>query len=266
MKRIKVGVVGCGAIGSSLAKFIEELDKKKIVLYGICDLDKRKIERLISQLKRRPKIFDLEKIIKSCDLIIEAASIEVAKELIEKDFKFRKDLFILSTGVFVKYPELLEKIKKKKINLYIPSGAIAGVDALSAVKYSRIKKIVLVTSKSALSLKDAPFFKNKKISLHKKRILFKGKLEEAIKYFPQNINVSSTIFLASLFKDIKVIIKLDPKLKYNVHQLEITSDKAKINILIENIPSKINPKTSYLAILSSQALLEKIISTVKVGS
>jgi len=152
MKRIKAGIIGCGAIGSSLAKFIEKLDEKKITLYGICDLDEKKVEKLISQLKKKPKVFNLEKIIKTCDLIIEAANIETAKELIEKDFKFKKDLFILSSGVFIKYPQVLEKIKKEKINLYIPSGAIVGIDGLLAVRYSRIKKIVLVTSKSVLSV------------------------------------------------------------------------------------------------------------------
>jgi len=266
MRKIKVGIVGCGAIGSNLAKFIEKLNKKRVVFYSICDLDKRKIKRLLPQLEGKPKIFDLEKTVKTCDLVIEAANINTAKEIINKALKFRKDLFILSTGVFIKYPHLLRKIEEKKINLYIPSGAIAGADGLSAVKYARIKRITLITSKSVDSLKEAPFFKDKKISLNKKRILFKGKLKEAIKYFPQNINVSSTIFLASCFKNVEVVIKLDPKLKYNVHKIEIISDKAKINISVENTPSKINPKTSYLAILSSQALLEKIISQIKIGS
>lgn len=94
----------------------------------------------------------------------------------------------------------------------------------------------------------------------------KNATQEAIKYFPKNINVAVTVFLASAFKKVEVCIKADPALKRNVHSISVDAAEAKLNIRIENIPSTTNPKTSALAILSTQQLLNKIFSPLKIGS
>ena len=96
--------------------------------------------------------------------------------------------------------------------------------------------------------------------------MFKGGVSEAIKYFPQNINVAAILLLASSFKGVEVVIKADPKVKRNIHRIEINTEEAKISISVENVPSKVNPKTSTLAILSTQCLLKKIFSSFKIGS
>jgi aspartate dehydrogenase len=54
--------------------------------------------------------------------------------------------------------------------------------------------------------------------------------------------------------------------KRNTHRIEIDTGEARISINIENVPSKTNPKTSALAIHSTQYLLKKIFSSFKIGS
>ena len=50
---MKIGVIGCGAIGSVLCKFIDrELPDK---LIGICDIDKDKARKLSRKLKTKVK-------------------------------------------------------------------------------------------------------------------------------------------------------------------------------------------------------------------
>jgi aspartate dehydrogenase len=127
----------------------------------------------------------------------------------------------------------------------------------------------LTTSKPPQSLKGGTFLDSGKVNIEriqKPKVLFKGGIKKAIQYFPRNINVAATIFLASQFQDIEVVIKVDPALRRNTHSIEAISEEASIKIEVENIPSQLNPKTSYLAILSTQALLEKITSNIKIGT
>jgi aspartate dehydrogenase len=100
----------------------------------------------------------------------------------------------------------------------------------------------------------------------KERCVFEGSVQEAVKYFPKNINVAATLMLASAFKNVKVYIKANPHLKRNTHRIQIEADEARVNITVENVPSRLNPKTSALAILSTQCLLKKIFSPLKIGS
>jgi aspartate dehydrogenase len=104
------------------------------------------------------------------------------------------------------------------------------------------------------------------LKLKKEKIVFKGDIKTAIAAFPQNINVAATIFLATKFRNIEVIIKANPYLKRNTHRIEVEAKEAKITLQVENTPSIENPKTSSLAIISTQALLDKITSHIKVGS
>lgn len=269
-KEVKIGIIGCGAIGGNLAKYIDLALKGRMRLSGIYDIDERKIESVLNILKIKPKMSSFSGVIKEADLIIEAASIEAAKKLIPEVFSGNKSLIILSVGVFIRYPAILNSmIDNYKGNIYIPSGAICGIDGLNSLRQGKIKRLILTTSKPPKSLSGVGFLQKRKIdifSLKKETLIFKGNMKEAIKAFPQNINVAATIFLATGFKNIEVLIKVDPELERNTHRIEVEAEEARIKLQIENVPSENNPKTSYLAILSTQALLDKLSSRIVVGS
>jgi len=267
--KIKIGIVGCGAIGSNIAKFIDKELKDKVILYALCDLDIKKTKNLIKKLSSNTKILDIDSLIKESQLIIETASIDAANYIINKAVKSKKDLIILSVGVFVKYPEILKTVMNSNLNLCIPSGAICGVDGLGALSLGEIKNITITTSKPIKGFSGSNYLKEKNIdidNIKEEKIIFKGDVKDAIRFFPQNINVAATLLLASNFKDIKVCIKLNPNINRNIHHIEIDAKEAKISIDVKNIPSEDNPKTSSLAILSTKYLLKKMFSSFRVGS
>ena len=268
-KKAKIGIVGCGAIGADVAVFIDKSLKKSAQLVGLADSDKKRAKGLQKKLGSKPQIYDLDSLVKRSDLVIEAASVEAAKVILKKALLYKKDVLILSVGAFVSAVDVFKEAQKKNINIYVPSGAICGIDGLGALRLGNIRKISLTTSKPPKGLKGADFLKKKRINLEnliEETVIFKGGVKEAIKYFPKNINVAATLLLASNSKDVGVCIKTDPKLKRNTHIIEVVADEAKIKISVENVPSKSNPKTSALAILSTKALLERIFSPFKVGS
>ena len=59
MKKLKIGIIGCGTIGSKLALVIDKELKGKAVLVGLCDVDTAKIDKLRSNLKSSPATLNL---------------------------------------------------------------------------------------------------------------------------------------------------------------------------------------------------------------
>jgi len=268
-KRVKIGIVGCGAIGGGAASYIDKKLSSSAFVYALADKDTKAARNLQKRLGSAPKIYDIVTLIKKVDLVIETASDAAASFLLKKVITHHKDLMILSVGALINKVFLLKEAVKREINIYVPSGAVSGIDGIGALSMGNIKRVSLTTSKPPRGLIGVDYLKKKRIdltNLKKEKIVFRGGVKEAIKHFPKNINVAVAISLASAFKKVEVCIKADPKLKRNVHHIVVDSEEAKLSIRVESTPSKTNPKTSALAILSTQQLLRKIFSPLKIGS
>ncbi|OGW81172.1 MAG: hypothetical protein A3G33_10275 [Omnitrophica bacterium RIFCSPLOWO2_12_FULL_44_17] len=212
----------------------------------------------------------VKELVEKSDFIIEAACPDVAKAIIPKILQCHKQALILSVGGVIQIKNLERLLQKSRGCIYIPSGAIAGVDALLACKGASIKRVRITTRKPVRSLLGAPFMKKAKNELNKIRkttLIFEGTAEQAVRYFPQNINVAATLSLAGVgSKRTLVRIYTSPTYRFNSHEIEIEGDFGRIHSKVTNIPSEENPKTSALAIGSAIATLGKIFSRLKVGT
>jgi aspartate dehydrogenase len=267
--KTKIGIIGCGAIGRGVARYVDAKLKPWASVRAICDVDLSAAKKLQKSLRSKPAIMSSEELVTKVDLVLEAASVEVARDVLKKIIFFKKDVIILSMGALLGEKALLEKARKNNINIYLPSGAIVGVDALGALSMGHIEKITLTTSKPPKGLLGADYFKNSGIDiagLKKERCVFKGTVKDAIKHFPKNINVAVTLLIASGFSNVAVMIMANPALCRNKHLIEIVAKEATVRVEIENVPSALNPKTSALTILSTQYLLKKLFSPLKTGS
>ena len=264
----KVGLVGCGAIGEGVARFIDKKLKDTACFYAISDLDFDRANKLQKKLTSKPKVIDVDKLIDQVDLVVEAASVEAARYILKRAVKKKKDVVVLSVGALIEEPQVIKEAEKRDVIIHIPSGAIAGSDGLGSLSLGNIKRISLTTFKPPQGLIGADYLKKKRIDINKikkETVIFQGSVKQAIKYFPKNINVAATLFLAASQGDVRVCIKTDPRLKRNIHRIDIDANEAKVSVEVENVPSKLNPKTSALAILSTQYVLKKIFSSLKVG-
>ena len=91
---MNVGLVGCGAIGSTLATAITEGKAGKHSLISICDSDKNRVEKLYESLDNPniDKTTDFNQLLalKNIDLVIEAASQVAVRNIAEKTLKAKK--------------------------------------------------------------------------------------------------------------------------------------------------------------------------------
>ena len=140
----------------------------------------------------------------------------------------------------------------------------------SEKEYDKINKVILTTKKPPKAFLGAPYVLKKKIRLDnidKDTVLFEGDASQAIKAFPQNINVAATLSMAGIGPEATVVrIVASPTISRNIHEIEIESDAGKIIIRCENVVHPDNPKTSYLAVLSAIATLKQVLEPIKIGT
>jgi aspartate dehydrogenase len=272
MKKLRIGIVGCGAIGSSLAIAIINDFTSQAKLVSFYDLNNLNSEKLAKKLKIKSSAAkSLNDLIKKSDLVVEASSAKSAFDIVKKTLTLKKDVMVMSVGGIIRGFGLLSKLAaKNNSKIYIPSGAISGVDALKAASIGRIKNVTLTTIKNPLGFKGVGYVKDKGIDLSrikKETVLFSGKAKDAIRYFPRNINVAAVLSLAGIgINKTKVRIIASPKVLRNIHEIKIESGAGNIFTRTENILHPDNPKTSYLAVLSAVAVLRSIFKPVVIGT
>jgi aspartate dehydrogenase len=268
---MKIAIIGCGVIGTVIAQAIKDgkIDAKLEYVYD--KIEKKGIS-FAEKFQTEQKNFD-EILKEDLDLIIEAASQEAVRILIPKVLEANKNVMIMSTGALVDenlLKEIKDLAKKNNLKVYLPSGAIVGLDGIKSAKILEINKVTLKTRKSPESLKDAPFFKNNPVDLDQIKnptIIYEGPGKEAVKLFPANINVAASLSLAGIGPEkTKVQIIVDPNIKSNIHEITAEGSFGKITTKAENVPSPGNPRTSYLAALSAVATLKKITESIQVGT
>jgi aspartate dehydrogenase len=272
-KKLRIGIVGCGAIGSSLAKTIVKDFKQTARLSALFDTDPKKsrqLSRAVSQ-KINLSVPGLKQLINKSELVIEASSAKDSWHITRNVLFQGRDIMIMSVGgIASHFKKLYNLAKKNSAKVYIPSGAVSGIDALKAAKLGRIRRVVLTTRKNPQSFSEVEYIKRKGIRLDKIKkdtVLFFGSAKDAVKFFPQNINVAATLSIAGLGEDLtRVKIVASVNTKKNIHEVEVDSKAAKILTRTENVLHPDNPKTSYLAVLSAVATLKGILEPVKIGT
>ena len=270
-RRLRIGIVGCGAIGGGIARYISKELKKDCQLTGLYDIEYGRVERLRRELSAGPiGKSSLQALLKSCDLMIEAVNANSTREIVRGALLQKRNVIAMSVGKLLDAQDLFDLARKRGCHLLIPSGAIAGIDAIKSASLARIRKINLTTRKPLNGFANNPYLIKKGVDLaaiKKETVLFKGNVASAVRFFPQNINVAATLALASQAKDkITVCIMTSPEYKNNSHEVEIIGDFGRIVTRTDNVVSPENPKTSYLAVLSGMQTLKQFCQGTGIGT
>jgi len=267
---IEIGLVGCGNIGSHLAREIQRSFRGTARLIGLTDARPSQAQRLARSLRPPVPVIPLSTLVRRCDLLIEAASAQAVAELLPLAIRQRRATLILSTGALLLKPKLLRSAIRNKTPLYLPSGALAGLDGVKGAAVGRLRSVSLTTRKPPRALAGAPGILRRKIRLERLRkpmVVFQGSARKAAADFPQNINVAATLALAGLGPArTKVKIIADPGIRTNIHEVTAVGDFGRLTARTENVASADNPRSSRLAVQSAAATLRQILRPLKVGT
>ena len=265
----KVAVIGYGSIGREIIASAKRQEIPNAKIVAVFDNQPQVINSIDNEYGDVHLFSDFDEfynsqIYSSLDLIIECASKDAVREFGKKIIESKKDLIVLSVGAFSDKEYLAELQHLSSLNstrLVIPTGAIAGLDSIRSVR-KYLDSLTITTTKHPKSLAGAPFFKNSRISLDdikSETVLFEGNASTAIELFPANVNVAVAIALAGVgLEKTQVKIMANPLISVNKHEIVAKGSFGEIHIVVQNIPSPTNPKTSYLASLSAIECLRSL--------
>jgi aspartate dehydrogenase len=275
-----VALIGCGTIGKEIAFAVDSGRIKNASIVTLFDKVKSAAYELRSKLhNNNPHIFsDFTEFIssrsfKDTDIVVEAASQDAVNNFCKKIVENGKSLIIMSVGALadqILLSELLDKASHNQSHIYVPTGAIAGIDAIRSVRHL-IDSVTLSTTKNPKALSDAPFFNVAgfdPFKLNQKTVIYEGSAADAVKKFPSNVNVAAVLGLAGVgIENTKVKIILDPDTDRNQHEITVNGKFGEMTISVRNIPSPTNPKTSFLAVLSAIECLRSVCDdNIRIGT
>ena len=266
MKKNKLIIVGSGSLGSIIGENIVENLSGEYDLLGVYSRTIENAAKLASRLNCKA-YKNLEEIIKDKpDYIIEAASPDVVKDIGIEILKNGINLIPLSVGAFADklfYKEAEKTALENNSRVHIPSGAVGGLDVLRGAMLMEDVEVSITTEKAPESLNGAATLNGRELSEEKMEEVFSGSAEEAIKLFPENINVAVAIAIATTgVEDTRVIINSIPDTKSNKHSIKLKGETIIVDVIIESVPSADNPKSSALAAYSVIALLKNLVSPI----
>lgn len=255
---MNLGIIGCGAIGTDVAKAADAMKEiKKIYLY---DINKKASETLYGTIKKG-EIQNVTDFLNDVDVVFEGASQQAVIEYAEQILIADKDLILMSVGSLFddRFRKKLEKIAREKhCKIYVPSGAVCGLDGILSAGVGGLNEVTLVTTKP-----PASFGK----SFDERTVLFEGNARAAVKEFPANINVAASLSLAGKgFDETKVEIVADPVATRISHKILAHGKFGRLRVELENMPNPNNPGSSYMASLSAIATLRRIIDPIQIGA
>ena len=267
---LRVGLVGCGTIGSRVARTVEQRHRARARIVGLHDSNPRQAQSLQRRLRSRPPILSLAELIRRSDLVVEAASVVVAAEVARRCLRAHRDVIVMSSGGLLLDRTWRRAAARSRGRVFLPSGALAGLDGVRAMGMGRIREVSLITSKPPRALETAPYVKRRGLTLgrlRRARVIFRGHAGSVVRAFPQNTNVAATLALASGLppRRVRVQVVADPSLRRNVHELRVVGDSGSLQCRIESRPSA-NPKTSELAVQSAAAALERLFGRIIIGT
>ena len=132
----------------------------------------------------------------------------------------------------------------------------------------RLSLVILTSRKPIAALRGAKYVNERRIDLDKLKeetLLFEGSPEDACRAFPTTSNVAASLRLTvGKSVEIRVRVIAVPGGTENVHEIQAVGDFGRFRIVLENVPSPSNPRTSRLAALSAVATLGEIVYNQKV--
>lgn len=250
---MKVAFIGLGAIGQAVLRCLDGADVE--------------VTGALVTNQQRPRACNAfaspDALVASRpDLVVECARQHVLAELGPTILRGGIDLLASSVGALAS-PETEQALesaaKAGSARLYLPAGALAGIDALAAarrigidsVRYTRRAPPATWIKSGALN----------EIAAREKsaKVIFEGSAREAAHRYPKNANVAATIALAGIgFEKTRVALVADPDATSNVHVIEAEGSFGRMRTEISATPLAGSTSSAIVAGSLARAVLSRV--------
>lgn len=198
------------------------------------------------------------------DLVLECASQQAVAQFGEAILRRGWHLAVISTGALASEEletALYQAGRAGAGKLTLLSGAVAGIDGLSAAREGGLTQVTYRSRKSPASWRGS--YAERLVDLSavtEAQIFFEGSAREAARLFPANANVAATVALGGIGLDeTRVQLMVDPQTTRNTHTLHAAGGFGKFQLELSGFPLAANPKTSTLAALSAVRACRELV-------
>lgn len=265
---LRVAIAGLGAVGMKLARSLDD-GIPGMRLTAVSAKDKAAAKQRLGFLTKPVPIVDVAELEPYADVVVECAPAAILGAIAEPFLAKGKTVVVLSAGALLRNMALIDRAKETGGQIIVPTGALIGLDAVTAAAEGHINSVKMVTRKPVRGLAGAPYLVENNIRIEDIKAplkIFSGTPREAAVGFPANLNVAVALGLAGIGVDKTTLeIWADPDLDRNTHTIEVDADSASFKMSIANIPSE-NPKTGRITALSVLACLRKLRAPLRVGT
>lgn len=258
---MRVGLIGLGAIGLGVARLARSRPEDGLHVVAALVRD-----------RARPRsdgvpvvVFSLDELLAlRPDVVLDAAGHAALREYGASIVAAGVDLVVISVGALADdrlLTELRACAEAGGSHVRIASGAIAGLDALSAAALGGLKQVMHTVRKPARTLLG-----DGAAGMNEARELYRGTAREGIARFPESANVVAAVSLAGIgFDRTEMAVVADPHATRNVHVVTADGAFGSLRVEIQNVPTEENPRTARLAAMSAyRALLDRDL-TIRIG-
>ncbi len=148
--------------------------------------------------------------------------------------------------------ELTQAAAKGGARLYLASGAIGALDALSAASAGQLQRVTYTGRKPPQGWRGSPAEQQLELdTLEGPEVHFEGSARDCALAYPKNANVAASVALAGLGLDrTRAKLIADPGISCNIHQIEAQGDFGEFTFTIAGKGLVDNPKSSALTAMS----------------
>jgi aspartate dehydrogenase len=153
---LRVAVVGLGAIG---IRVVEALDRglDGLVLAAVSAQNPEKHRSRLASLTRTPAVLPIEALCDVADIVIECAPANLLRSIVTPFVTSGKIAIVLSAGALLENEDLIDLAKQNGGQIVVPTGALIGLDAVTAAAVGVIHSVRMVTRKPVTGLAGAPY-------------------------------------------------------------------------------------------------------------
>ena len=269
MTAMRVGLIGYGASGRLVGTLLRDGAGGPVEVTGVLvrDLARYAVD---AEATGWPFVATLDALIATGpELVAELAGHEALRASAETLLAAGIDVLTLSVGALVDdafRARLLAAAEAGDARILVPSGAIAGLDAIGAAALLGLDEVehrVVKPPRALVDGDEAQRIVDGGIPVE----LYRGPAREAAARFPANVNVVAAVSLAGVGADATMAtVVADPSVVYNTHEVRAVGAFGRLSVRLENRPSPANPKTGVLTAASVVRAIRRRTERLVIGA
>ena len=252
----KLTLIGYGAIGRALHARLQGHTR---ILVDSIVVSQGSVAKVQAAVGDSVKVFS--EVPDDTYLLLECAGHSALTSHVLQALERGVECAVLSVGALAA-PGLPEKLadaaRSGGTQLHLLSGAIGGIDAISAARFAGLHAVTYTGRKPPRGWCGTPAEQLVDLDqLTEPTVILEASAREAARLYPKNANVAATVSLAGLGLDAtRVRLIADPTVTENIHEIDVRGAFGEMQMTLRGKPLADNPKTSALTVLSALRFLD----------